>query len=252
MAWGAAATGTPAATGSTGPGPVADAGVARRDVAARASRSSCSTWPAPRATTGRPPAAAATATTGIPVLAPMDVPEAVELTQLAFHLAAALAQPGAWSSATTTSRTPRSRWRSSRVDFGALPADRLGARRLHRRHRQRPVRVAARHRQAARRPWATTSRSTTPRARDATEEMLEGIEPLVDDGRSSTTPRSSSSRSARPGRYVRAAVREPAGRRRQGRLGAPDHAGAVPDRRGRRPRPTVRGPSPSTRTTRAR
>ena len=33
MAWGAAATGTPAATGSTGPGPLADAGVARRAVA---------------------------------------------------------------------------------------------------------------------------------------------------------------------------------------------------------------------------
>ena len=45
-------------------GPVAHAGVARGDHAGPASRSWSSTWPAPRATTTRPRAAEATATTG--------------------------------------------------------------------------------------------------------------------------------------------------------------------------------------------
>ena len=122
MAWGAAATGTPAATGSTGQGLSLMQESLAEMCARPASRSSCSTWRARRATTSRPHAAAGTATTATSCSRRWTSPEAVELTQLAFHLAAALAQPGARCSATTTSRTRRSRWRWRRSTSAPLPA----------------------------------------------------------------------------------------------------------------------------------
>ena len=56
-----------------------------------------------------------------------------------------------WSSATTTSPTRTQSVDVAPLDFGPLPAEGLGARRLHRRHRPRQARLAARRRQAARR-----------------------------------------------------------------------------------------------------
>ena len=251
MAWGAAATGTPAATGSTGQGlslmqeSLAEM-CARADPARRAQHGARR-----RATTSRPPAAAATATTATPCSRRWTCAEAVELTQLAFHLARQWRNPvlifGDYYLAHTTQSVA-----IAPLDFGALPADRLGARRLHRRHRQRPAAVAARHRQAARRPWATTSPSTTTRARTRPQEMLAGIEPLVETGLRRRRRAWSWSRSARP-----ATLRA---RRGRAACGPTARASASSGRsrccrsrpRRSRPRPTARGPSRSTRTTRAR
>jgi 2-oxoglutarate ferredoxin oxidoreductase subunit alpha len=92
MAWGAAATGTPSATGSTGQGlslmqeslaELCYAGVPL--VVLNMARAQGDYWQATRGP-GHGDAR-------MPVLAPMDVPEAVELTQLAFHLAATWRNP---------------------------------------------------------------------------------------------------------------------------------------------------------------
>ena len=87
MAWGAAATGARAATGSTGQGLVADAGVALRG-----RRSPSCRWSIFNMSRSQGDYFQATRGGGHGdyrhiVLAPKDVREAVELTQLAFHLA---------------------------------------------------------------------------------------------------------------------------------------------------------------------
>ncbi len=85
MAWGAAATGTPSATGSTGQGlslmqeSLAEACYGRIPlVVLNMARAQGDYWQATRGP-GHGDAR-------MPVLAPMDIPEATELTQLAFHL----------------------------------------------------------------------------------------------------------------------------------------------------------------------
>ena len=134
----------------------------------------------------------------MPVLAPMDVPEATELTQLAFHLAA--------------------RWRNPVLLFGdyylahTSTSVTLGAARP--RHRSRPTTgrstgppVAPAGRGCCRRSArpsatsaaATTSRSTTARcAERGPRRCWPGIETAGRDRRTPTTPTSSWSRSARP------------------------------------------------------
>ena len=94
MAWGAAATGTPSATGSTGQGlslmleSISEAAYAWIPlVVINMARAQGDYWQATRGP--------GHGDSRMPVLAPMDVPEAAELAQYAFYLAAALAQPGA-------------------------------------------------------------------------------------------------------------------------------------------------------------
>ena len=152
MAWGAAATGTPARHRLDRPGALADAGVARRDHARPA--------PAGRAQHG---AGAGRLLAGhprrrprrlprMPVLAPMDVPEAVELTQLRVPPRRQRGATRCCSSATTTSRTrparstpsPRRPPSRRRADDWALDGSTSGT-------GTGRAGVAARHHQAARR-----------------------------------------------------------------------------------------------------
>src|SRR4029450_7351816 len=86
MAWGAAATGTPSATGSTGQGlslmqeSLSEAALARIPlVVLNMARAQGDYWQATRGP--------GHGDSRMPVLAPMDVPEAIALTQLAFQLA---------------------------------------------------------------------------------------------------------------------------------------------------------------------
>lgn len=92
MAWGAAATGTPAATGSTGQGlslmqeSLAEICLARLPlVVLNMARAQGDYWQATRG--------GGHGDYRHLVLAPMDIPEAVELVQLAFHLAATWRNP---------------------------------------------------------------------------------------------------------------------------------------------------------------
>ena len=86
MAWGAAATGVPSATGSTGQGlslmqeSLSEATLARIPlVVLNMARAQGDYWQATRGP--------GHGDSRMPVLAPMDVPEAITLTQLAFELA---------------------------------------------------------------------------------------------------------------------------------------------------------------------
>jgi 2-oxoglutarate ferredoxin oxidoreductase subunit alpha len=121
MAWGAAATGTPSATGSTGQGlslmqeSLAELCLARIPlVVLNMARAQGDYWQATRGP--------GHGDSRIPVLAPMDVPEATELTQLAFHLASTWRSPvllfGDYYLAHTSSSVA-----VERRDFGAAPAD---------------------------------------------------------------------------------------------------------------------------------
>jgi 2-oxoglutarate/2-oxoacid ferredoxin oxidoreductase subunit alpha len=121
MAWGAAATGTPSATGSTGQGlslmqeSLAELCLARIPmVVLNMARAQGDYWQATRGP-GHGDAR-------MPVLAPMDVPEAAELTQLAFHLAATWRSPillfGDYYLAHTSSSVS-----VDARDFGAAPVD---------------------------------------------------------------------------------------------------------------------------------
>jgi 2-oxoglutarate ferredoxin oxidoreductase subunit alpha len=119
MAWGAAATGTPAATGSTGQGlslmqeSLAEITLARVPlVVLNMARAQGDYFQATRG--------GGHGDYRHIVLAPMDVPEAVELTQLAFHLAQTWRNPvlvfGDYYLAHTTGSVD-----VSRKEFGALP-----------------------------------------------------------------------------------------------------------------------------------
>jgi 2-oxoglutarate ferredoxin oxidoreductase subunit alpha len=121
MAWGAAATGTPSATGSTGQGlslmqeSLAELCYARIPlVVLNMARAQGDYWQATRGP-GHGDAR-------MPVLAPMDVPEATELTQLAFHLAANWRSPillfGDYYLAHTSSSVS-----VAPHDYGDVPAD---------------------------------------------------------------------------------------------------------------------------------
>jgi 2-oxoglutarate ferredoxin oxidoreductase subunit alpha len=121
MAWGAAATGTPSATGSTGQGlslmqeSLAELCYARIPlVVLNMARAQGDYWQATRGP-GHGDAR-------MPVLAPMDVPEATELTQLAFHLASSWRTPvllfGDYYLAHTSSSVS-----VDARDFGVSPVD---------------------------------------------------------------------------------------------------------------------------------
>jgi 2-oxoglutarate ferredoxin oxidoreductase subunit alpha len=121
MAWGAAATGTPSATGSTGQGlslmqeSLSEAALARVPlVVLNMARAQGDYWQSTRGP--------GHGDSRMPVLAPMDVPEAIELTQFAFHLAFRWRNPvllfGDYylaHTATSVDVVP--------VDHGPLPAD---------------------------------------------------------------------------------------------------------------------------------
>ena len=251
MAWGAAATGTPAATGSTGSGPVAHAGVARGDHAGATSRSWCSTWPAPRATTTRPRAAAATATTGTSCSRRPTSPRPSSSRSCAFHLAATWRNPVlALRRLLPGAHGAVGRRRAARLRPAARSG--LGARRHLRRHPGTP---------SSSRRWASAKQRDDV-GYDLGEHYLACaahtaamLEPV-----SSRSPSRGATDDAEvvvvafgtPARYVRGRRRPAPGRGSGRRLRAPDHARPVPVRRGRPPRPTALGPSPCTRTTRVR
>lgn len=121
MAWGAAATGTPSATGSTGQGlslmlesisEAAYAGIPL--VVLNMARAQGDYWQATRGP--------GHGDSRMPVLAPMDVPEAVELTQLAFHLAQRWRNPVLLFGDYYLEHTSMS-VTVERLDFGPLPPD---------------------------------------------------------------------------------------------------------------------------------
>ena len=123
MAWGAAATGTPAATGSTGQGlSLMQESLAEIDARPHPARRA-QHGPGPGRLLAGHPRAAVTATTAMPVLAPMDVPEAVDARRSWRSTSRTGGATRCWSSATTTSPTPRSRSTSTRVDRGPLRSD---------------------------------------------------------------------------------------------------------------------------------
>ena len=141
------------------PGPRADAGVALRDHARRAAARRLQHGARPAATTSRPRAAAATATTATSCSRRIDIDEAVELTQLAFHLADRWRNPvliyGDFLLAHTAEAVE-----VAPLDFGAAAREGLGGRRLARRQRplaQLSIRSALRkdgNRASGRRPSA--------------------------------------------------------------------------------------------------
>ena len=242
MAWGAAATGTPRATGSTGQGLslmqeslaeiVARARPARRaQHGARAGRLLAGD---PRRRPRRLPR--------MPVLAPMDVPEAVELTQLAFHLARRWRNPvlifGDYylahttqsvdaRRASTSARCPADDWALDGSTSGtgrARLVSPLGTGKQRDDRRLRPRRALPRVRAGApRRCSPASSRWSRPAFVDDADVVVVAF----------GTPGQVRARRGAPACAPRA----------PGRLRPPDHAAAVPDRRRRRPRPTARGPS---------
>jgi 2-oxoglutarate/2-oxoacid ferredoxin oxidoreductase subunit alpha len=205
MAWGAAATGTQSATGSTGQGlslmqeSLAEACYARVPlVVLNMARAQGDYWQSTRGP--------GHGDSRMPVLAPMDVPEATELTQLAFHLAFRWRNPvlvfGDYYLAHTSTSvdvTP--------VDHGPLPADRwsldgstsgTGEARL--------VSPLGSGKRSAAGGYDLAQHYTDCAL--ATEEMLAGIEPLAetlftDDADADVVVVAFGT----PAKYVRAAVR---------------------------------------------
>ena len=168
----------------------------------------------------------------MPVLAPMDVPEAVELTQLAFHLAARWRNPvllfgDYYLAHTSTSVTV------APLDLGRRPGRRLVARRVHQWHRPGAAPVAARHHQAQRARRLRPRRALPRAARRAPRRCWRASTPLVETGFTDDADVVVVAFGT-PAKYVRAAVARLRGRRRAGRVRASDHAAA-------RSRPT---PSP--------
>ena len=108
MAWGAAATGARAATGSTGQGLSLMQESLAEMHARPSSRSSCSTWRAARATTSRPRAAAATATTATSCSRRWTSPRRSS-SRSSRSTSPTSGATRCSSTATTSSRTPRSR-----------------------------------------------------------------------------------------------------------------------------------------------
>jgi 2-oxoglutarate ferredoxin oxidoreductase subunit alpha len=203
MAWGAAATGTPAATGSTGQGlslmqeSIAELAMARLPlVVLNMARAQGDYFQATRG--------GGHGDYRTPVLAPMDVPEAVQLVQLAFHWAAT--------------------WRNPVLVFGDYYLA----------HTSQSVDLQPLDLPPVDQPWALDGSSGgsgraklvsplgTQKQRDdvgydlaehylacaaATAAMLDGIEPLVDVGMCDDAEVVVVAFGT-PGRYVRAAVKE--------------------------------------------
>jgi 2-oxoglutarate ferredoxin oxidoreductase subunit alpha len=121
MAWGAAATGTPSATGSTGQGlslmleSISEACYARIPlVVINMARAQGDYWQATRGP--------GHGDSRMPVLAPMDVPEAAELAQYAFYLAQRWRNPVLLFGDYYLEHTSMS-VAIEPLDFGPLPAD---------------------------------------------------------------------------------------------------------------------------------
>lgn len=179
MAWGAAATGTPSATGSTGQGlslmqeSLAELAYARIPlVVLNMARAQGDYWQATRGP-GHGDAR-------MPVLAPMDVPEATELTQLAFRLAARWRNPvllfGDYYLAHTTTSvaiaplddapTPADDWSLDGSTSGTGTARLVSPLGTQKRNQRGGYDLAAHYRRCA----------------ELTAEMLAGIEPRAETG----------------------------------------------------------------------
>ena len=243
MAWGALATGARAATGSTGQGLSLMQESFSRDHAGRAA--------ARRLQHGARPAGLLPGDPGrrprrLPphrARAAWTSPRRVELTQLAFHLADKWRNPvlvygdyllahtqrgGDGRAASSSPRCPPKDWA---VDGSLAGTGRVAHRHAARLRQARPTRARA---------SSGTCAHIAAKLADDRSDRGAGRDRLT-----STTPRPWSSRSARRRKFVRYVV-EPAARRgREDRLRAPDHAVAVPVRRGAPTRPAARAPSPS-------
>ena len=185
---------------------------------------SSSTWPGPRVTTTRPPGVAATGTTATSCW-PRPMPaEAVELVGLAFDLAERWRNPVA-GHGRLLPRPHRPVGDHSRRRDPCRP--RVGPRRLVGRLRPRQAGLLPRAPPSNATTWATTCRSTTRPAPQATVDMVRQVEPLAeltqtDDAEVVVVAFGT------PGRYVKAAVRQ---LRAEGiAVGCvrPDHALPVP------------------------
>jgi 2-oxoglutarate ferredoxin oxidoreductase subunit alpha len=203
MAWGAAATGTPAATGSTGQGlslmqeSLAEITLARVPlVVLNMARAQGDYYQATRG--------GGHGDYRHIVLAPMDVPEAVTLTQLAFHLAATWRNPvlvfGDYYLAHTTGSVD-----VARVEYGPLPpmdwaldgsTGGSGAAKIvsplgtHKRSDGQGYNLADHYRQCA----------------EETARMAAGVEPLIETAGTEDAEVVAIAFGT-PGKYVRAAVR---------------------------------------------
>ena len=252
MAWGAAATGTPAATGSTGQGlSLMQESLAEITCAAAAAGRAQHGAGAGRLLAGDPRRRSRRLP---PPRAGADGRARGGRARRSWRSTSP--RGGATRcccSATTTSRTPSSRSVIRRRSTSARARRRLGARRVDRWHRPRQADLAARHHQAARARRLRPRRALPRRARRATER----------DARPASTPLVETVGTddadvvvvafGTPARYVRAAVRE---------LREPKASGSGSSVRSRwcpsRPRPLPRRPQrrprgrASTRTTRAR
>jgi len=203
MAWGAAATGTPSATGSTGQGlslmqeSLAEAAYARVPlVVLNMARAQGDYWQATRGP--------GHGDSRMPVLAPIDVPEAADLTQLAFHLAFVWRNPvllfGDYYLAHTSTSVD-----VAPADLGPLPSDdwSLDGTTSGTGHARLVSPLGSGKRSAA--GGHDLAQHYTDCAR-ATEEMLGGIEPraetlFTDDAEVVVVAFGT------PAKYVRAAVR---------------------------------------------
>ena len=161
------------------------------------------------------------------VLAPADLNEAVELTQLAFHLADTWRNPVLVYGDYLTAHIQET-VEVGPVDLGPAAREALGARRVARRHRPLPHRLAARLRQG-RRPESGGRAAPPPHHRQAARDRGGGDA----GGGRSRRRRGDRDRRVRHAGQVRALRRRPAARRRRAhRVRPPDHALAVPGRGG--------------------
>ena len=237
MAWGAAATGTPAATGSTGQGlslmqeSLAEITLARLPlVVLNMARGQGDYWQATRG--------GGHGDYRHLVLAPVDVVEAVELVQRAFHLAATWRNPVVVMGDYYLAHTARA-VDVAPLDLGpAPPTDWALTGKSGGSGRAKLVSFlgSVKQRDDVGYDLAVHYRACA----EHTAAMLRDVPPQVEAG--------SRRRRRRGGGGVRHAGRlrarrgaVPAGGGAQGRLGAPGDAGALPHRRGRRRRPAGQG-----------
>ena len=182
------------------------------------------------------------------VLAPVDITETVELARWRFHLADRWRNPvllfGDYYLAARPGMvavTP--------IDFGPLPGQRLGRRRVRDRHRPRrllsPLGLAkAGAEPIGSRPTCGAWPPSRPRSNAGASRATRPV--------TSTTPRPSSSPSAPRPASCASVVRDLRADGRADRLRAPHHLVAVPDRADRGARPPRRAPSRSSSSSRGR
>ena len=190
MAWGALADRRPRRDRLDRPGPVAHAGVVLARSRWPSCRSSSSTWPAASGDYFQSTRGGGHGDYRHIVLAPMDIGEAVELTQLAFHLADKWRNPVLVYGDYLLAPRRRGGRRSSRIELRRpLPGEGVGGRRLAR--RQRAGRASSRRSASAstatraRASSATCARSptSTPRWSAAEVRVETGVHRRRRDGR---------------------------------------------------------------------